>query len=229
MAGVRVRNTTVNGGMTGVDEGINKIFAHKEGTGYSTMKRRTSGVNPNTVAQQAVRAMFAQTSAGWSALTEAQRNAWNAAAPDWGTTGIFGDKQQSGKNLYTGCNVTLQSAGKAMISTPSAKNLIAVASASNFVNAAGVLTLSTIFSTPSAANQVQLLVSKQKSAGTSKNDKYVVLKNVAAGAAVNQVVTADYTAKYGALISGKKIFFKIKLVSAGGNSVVINGGSIVNP
>ncbi len=229
MAGVKVRNTTVSGGMSGVDGEINKVFAYTPGKSYSMMKKRGLSVNPNSSAQQAVRAMFAQTSAGWSGLTEVQRAQWNADAPNWAGTDVFGDKAQSGKNLYTGVNVVLMSAGKALTNVPLSRNFLATITTSGLVNVAGVLTLNATVGTASANNVLQLSVSKQKSAGTSKNDKLVILLNVATGANIAQNVTAAYVTKYGALQSGKKIFYQIKLLSTGGNSVILSGGTIINP
>lgn len=229
MAGVRVRNTTVNGGMTGVDEGINKVFSHKQGTGYSTMKKRVAASNPNTAAQSAVRSVFAQTSAGWSALTEAQRQLWNAEAPNWVGTNVFGDTQPSGKNLYTGCNVALMSAGLAQISEPKAKALSCVPNETNLTLAGGVLSFIADFADFSDVNAIQLRVSKQQTAGTSICKKLTVLRSDLADGNINGNVTAAYVAKYGALVPGMKIFYETRTISEGGNSNKHMDGIIVIP
>jgi len=221
--GVRVRNTTVNGGMTGRDETISKVFQHKQGQSFSTMKRFNPAGNPNTTAQQLVRNTFAQTSAGWSALTENQRNLWNASAPDWATTGVFGSKQQSGKNLYTGCNVALAMANLTLTDVPLDKNAITTVSDVAETLSTTVFSLSIGLGTPSSDEAIQVCVSPQLSAGTSKNDKYVVLTSITADDAALINLKALYEARFGALIAGKKIFYKVNIVTAGGN--VIRVGS----
>lgn len=225
--GVRVRNTSVNGGMTGRDTEINKLFAYKDGNGYSTMKKFNPASNPNSEAQQLVRSTFAQTSAGWSALTDDQRNLWNQEAPNWVNTGVFGDTKQSGKNLFTGCNVALVLAGVAMILEPNRKALLSTCTASDLSLNAGVLSFAGTFDGGAGDEIAQLHVSKQLTAGTSKNTKFAILKNVACDADFNENVTAEYVAKYGALLAGQKIFYMIKMVSAGGNVTTFAKGTII--
>lgn len=216
--GVKIRNTSVNGGMTGRDQTIDKVFAHKGGTTYSTMKTYAPASNPNTPAQQLVRDTFAQTSAGWSNLTEVERNLWNAEAPNWTGTNIFGSTKPSGKNLYTGCNVALKSAWRALITVPNNKDVQAVISLASLTKTAGgALTFDYTSNGVGVGETIQLHVSPQMSAGTNSNSKYFILYNDDADASNNVNLVADYAAKYGSPIAGKKIFWKIKLVSAGGN------------
>lgn len=217
--GVRVRNTTVNGGMTGKDETISKVFQHKQGQSFSTMKRFNPAGNPNTYAQRLVRDTFAQTSAGWSGLTENQRNLWNASAPDWATTGVFGSKQQSGKNLYTGCNIALAVAQSNPILEPGNKSIL------SDVDTIGITLNATTFTMNVGVNSfvsdevIQVCVSPQLSAGTSKNDKYVVLYNVGIDVAGIEDLKSAYQARFGTLVAGRKVFVKVNLISQGGNVV----------
>lgn len=216
--GVKIRNTSVNGGMTGRDQTIDKVFAHKGGTTYSTMKTYAPASNPNTLAQQLVRDTFAQTSAGWSNLTEVQRDLWNTEAPNWTGTNIFGSTKPSGKNLYTGCNVALKSAAQPLITVPNNKDMQAVISLASLTKTiGGALTFDYTSDGVGNGETVQLHVSPQMSAGTNSNSKYIILFNDDAYASDSVNVLAEYSAKYGAPIAGKKIFWKIKLVSAGGN------------
>ena len=222
-----MRNTIANGGMTGKDATINKVFSHREGNTYSTAKRFTKAGNPNSSQQALVRETFAQTSAGWSSLVEEERKLWNAAAPDWVNTGIFGPKKQSGKNLYTGCNIALAMAGFDAITQPGSKQMVATLGSTAFVYVAGVLTLDIEFDTTSNRNAIELCVSSQQSSGTSVNNKKVILKNYNCDADISSVVTADYTAKFGIPVPGKKLFWEVKQVSQGGNVINITSGVIV--
>lgn len=221
--GVRVRNTVVNGGMTGRDENLGKVFAHKVGTSFSTMKKYVSAGNPNSEAQQLVRSTFAQTSAGWSALTEAQRNLWNAASPEWANTGIFGSKSQSGKNLYTGCNIALAMADLPAIIEPSEKALQAMIMSLTFQP-----TLQLIISlvNGSGDNTIQVALSAPLSAGTSVVSKVSIFKNIAMDADINENLKAEYLLKYGASAAGSKVGYELRSVSKGGNVSLLQKGIV---
>lgn len=224
--GVRVRNTVVNGGMTGRDENLGKIFAHKVGTSFSTMKKYVAAGNPNSDAQSAVRSMFAQTSAGWSALTEAQRNLWNAAAPDWANTGIFGKKSISGKNLFTGVNIVLRSAGLAdplLVLEPGSKVLQSQIAS---ITLQPSLHFIASFLNDFDQDAVQLRISAPQSAGTSVCGKTSILYNSNTGSDINEALLPAYTAKYGAPIAGQKAFYEIYTVTTGGATSVVKSGFV---
>lgn len=224
--GVRVRNTTVNGGMTGRDVTINKVFAYKDGKTYSQMKRFNAASNPNTPAQQQVRGVFTSTSSRWSSLTEAERALWNASAPDWKNTGIFGLKDQSGKNLFTGTNIAKVMAGMLQSDVVGSKETTAVIGVAELSRVAGVITANATILQSDADARLQLLVSKQVSAGTSASPKCAIFLNHIPEDDLDSVITAQYVAKYGALQAGQKIFYEYRLVSAGGNTTKIAEGNI---
>lgn len=225
--GVRVRNTTVNGGMTGRDTEINKVFAHKSGTSFSTMKKFSQANQPNSPEQQAVRDALAQSSAGWSALIQDKRDAWNAEAPNWVNTGVFGDKSQSGKNLYSGANIALASADMNPLAAPGQKAMVAVIESAEFLKVGNALKLQSIITIGSVNNVLQVLVSKRSSAGTSKNDKKVILFNANLEADISEDVTGLYVAKYGQPLANEKIFYTLRTVSQGGATTIYSKGHIV--
>lgn len=221
--GLRVRNTLVNGGMTGIDEKIDKVFAYKQGSNYSTAKKRVKASNPNTEAQQLIRNTFTQTSAGWSALTQEERNLWNSAAPLWVNTGIFGDKKQTGKNLYTGVNVRLATIGRALISEPGSKETSLELTNASIEALGGTVEFVAAGAGFAAEDTIVVAVSSQLSAGTSKVQNVTKIKSFNGGGAFPSSVdlTADYTAKYGSLVEGKKIGYEISVITAGGNKIVL--------
>ncbi|WP_134355521.1 hypothetical protein [Flavobacterium psychrophilum] len=227
--GVKVRNTSVNGGMTGRDQSIDKVFAYKDGNSYSTMKVYAPATNPNSIAQQQVRDTFAITSTGWSNLTEAQRDLWNTEAPNWSGSNMFGSTKLSGKNLYTGVNVALVSAGKQLISVPGNKTLISKIVSANVTLIAGVFNLKLSAETTATDEVFQIHVSPQQSAGTSSCTKFVILTNQVIGAGIADYnITALYNAKYGVINPNQKIFYKVTTVSSGGNVVEFSQGVIMS-
>lgn len=229
MANVKVRNTTVNGGMTGRDKSINKVFAYRNGKSYSQMKRYGASSSPASIAQQAVRDIFSQTSVNWSNLDQTERNAWNAEAPNWVNTNVFGTKKQSGKNLYTGCNIAISQAGKDLINEPAQKNIDAFPSEA-YLEAISALNieLNVPFLSTSVTNVCQLRMSKPQSPGTDVCEKFAIIGNYDTTADIAVNIFAAYESKYGTPAPGEKLFYDIRLVSQGGNNVSYTKGYIVS-
>lgn len=219
--GVRVRNTVVNGGMTGRDETLGKVFAHKVGSSFSTMKKYVSPGNPNSEAQQLVRSTFALTSAGWSALTDNQRDLWNATTPEWANTGIFGTKSQSGKNLYTGCNIALKMAGLNSIVEPSEKTF-----GSSILSLYVQPTLQINISAYNVAIEevIQVALSAPLSVGTSVVPKVSIFQNLPMVENNTVNLKEAYLLKYGAGAVGSKVGYEIRTVSKGGNVSLLQSG-----
>ena len=215
--GVKMRNTIANGGMTGRDKGIERVFSYRQGNSYSSVKAFTKPSNPQSVLQNVVRTAFTQSASSWSSLTEEQRDAWNADAPNWVNTGIFGAKKQSGQNLYIGCNVALAVAGLPAINVPGSRDIIGsiVELSVNF--GSGQISLDGAMTGSSTTNAIEVAISSPKSLGSSKNTKLTVLKSILATNSIAVDLTADYVAKYGSIPANKKIFYEIRYVSAGGN------------
>lgn len=82
----------------------------------SYIRNKVTPVNPQTAFQQAVRQRLGALSTGWSGLTEAQRQTWIAATPNFPYTDIFGDKKElDGKSLFIKLNSNLANVGSAQI------------------------------------------------------------------------------------------------------------------
>lgn len=91
-----------------ITEGRGKIGGHvaSRNRAGAYLRTKVSPINRNTLAQQLVRAVFASISRAWSSLSQAQRDAWNAAVTNWKQTDIFGDvKTLSGFNLHQKLNL----------------------------------------------------------------------------------------------------------------------------
>ena len=215
--GVKMRNTIANGGMTGRDKGIERVFAYRQGNSYSSVKAFTKPSNPQSVLQNTVRNTFSQKAAQWSSLTQNQRDAWENEAPNWYNTGIFGIKKMSGQNLFIGVNVALAVAGLDLIDVPGNREFVSVIEVLNLTLDTGVLQLVGTMSNVTNSEVIQVAVTAPKSLGTSKNQKLTVLANYNVQTSLNANITSNYIAKYGSIPAGKKIFYEIRYVSAGGN------------
>lgn len=222
----KMRNTVVNGGMTGRDRGINRVFAYKNGKSYSQVKAFTKPSNPQSAAQQAIRSRFTLQAVGWSNLTDEQRKAWDEAVIGVDFSDQFGKTSVSGKAYNAGANIALSAAELPTIDSPGARNFKAVINSTAVKCVAGVLSWDVEFSETSIVDAVQLAISGQKSAGTSKVGKLTIMMNRGCDIDVVRDITADYVAKYGALIAGQKIFFSTSLISQGGNKVVVQESNL---
>ena len=108
-----------------VTDGRGKIGGHVASKNRSGAYLRTKVTpsNPNTVAQTQARGILASLSQGWGQLTDSQRQGWNDAVKEWGTTDIFGDiKNPSGINLFVKLNSNLLNIGLASLSDVPAKS-----------------------------------------------------------------------------------------------------------
>ena len=224
--GIKMRNTIVNGGMTGVAKGINKVFAYSEGKSYSMVKERVQASNPNTVAQQAVRALFAQTSSNWSNLTDVERAGWNNEAPNWVNTDVFGTKKQSGKNLFTGCNIVLQTANLPLIDSPGTREFFCGKITTQVYTASGSLGwfMANDFATPDES--IVMEMTSYKSQGTSVAFDFRTIKSATLdyGAAQTLNILPQYESVFGTMSAGRKIFWRVYKVSKGGNKVLVDSG-----
>jgi hypothetical protein len=97
-----------------------QVFSKNRAGAY--IRSKVTPSNPQTLDQQANRALLGSTSRGWSGLTQAQRDAWNTAVVNWPMKTIFGATSiPSGKSLYVMLNKNLLAIGGTEITTPPTK------------------------------------------------------------------------------------------------------------
>ena len=82
-------------------------------------RNKTTPINRQTSYQVAVRSQFAANSSKWRGLTQEQRDAWIAAAPNYPFTDEFGDQLfLSGNSLFLKINQNLQNMGASTVNWP---------------------------------------------------------------------------------------------------------------
>jgi hypothetical protein len=219
MAGLKMRNTLENGGMSGRDKLNNRVLSYKNGKSYSNVKAFVRPRNPQSSGQQLVRNMFALTSKMWSQLSDAQRVSWDLEAPNWVNTDVFGDKKQSGKNLFTGVNIVLATAGKPLIEEPLTKDVLTDVN-EFFFNIVSPLTITCQIDTNSIEPGEVLIVkaSRQVSAGTSSVTQFTQVFSSTPDPSGTQTINliSEYSAKYGIPVQGRKIYWQLWVVGNGG-------------
>lgn len=209
------------------------VFSKNKGGAYARTK--VTPTNPQTVAQQAARAVLIGFSQGWRALTTAQRTAWNAAVASFPKTNVFGNVRiLSGHQLYVGLNSQISAANGSAISDPPVPQGADPVTALSAVAAAGTQLLTvTVAPTPIPADHALIIdATEQVSAGISNlNTKYRQIHVEAAAGTSPIDVTSEYQARFGNIIAGQKIGIRVRLVrlSTGETSGALTVEAIATP
>lgn len=183
----------------------------------SYIRTKITPVNPQTIAQTAVRNRLSAMSQAWKGLTESQRSAWNSAVEDWQKTNIFGDTvKPSGQNLFVGVNANVLNAGGTQLTNPPVKVGVAALTALSFAydSVAGDAEL-TFAPTPVPANTVLVVeATAPMSAGKSYMKNMFRQVQVVAPAGTSPVdIFAAYNTKFGAVLPGQKIGVRAKFIN----------------
>jgi hypothetical protein len=160
-----------------------------------------------------IRNRFTGFSQGWKSLTQAQRDAWNAAVGDFARTDIFGDlKNPTGFNLYQRLNNNLSIVGVAAISVPPLPASVGEVVCSSLAVAAGAETMTlTLTGAVPAATAVKVFATAPLSAGREfVKSNYRLIDTLAPAAIAAQDIADAYIAKFGGVgVAGQKVFVKV--------------------
>ena len=196
-------------------DGRGKIGGHvaSKNRGGSYIRTKVTPANAQTTFQNGVRNLFTSLSQAWRGLTQAQRDAWNAAVSDFSRTDIFGDiRNPSGINLFQRLNNVLNSIGEATILIPPLPSAVENVVATSLTAAVGVPAMSLVFDGPVPADtKVKVFATAPISAGKSyvKNEFRQIAVLPSAQTSPKNLL-ADYVAKFGNTGSiGQKITVKI--------------------
>lgn len=191
------------------------VFSRNRGGAY--LRNKVTPLNPQTAAQVEARSLLATFSQAWRALTQVQRDAWNSAVSNWTTTDVFGDSvKPTGATLFIRLNINIANAGGTVITSPPSP-----------VGVASLVTLSVLASEVSGQVQITfteaavpadealvLEATPNLSPGVSNaNSQFRVIGRLDEGDTSPFVATSFYTAKFGALSGGQKLFVRAKFIS----------------
>ena len=211
---VRVRNTVVNGGMSGRDESIGKVFAFKIGDTKSIMKRFTAPAQPNSPKQIAIRNAFTQASAKWSLLSDAER------------ASFANEEGVGGKENFVSTNVVLQNAGLPVLVSALPKDKVAIVSNINVAIAVGSAELTYDSDHQVPSERIQIEVSKMQSLGTASFKKgAIITQDMPNGTGSEIDFLNDLQNAIGVLTANTKVFYSVYQVTAGGGRFRLFQGS----
>jgi hypothetical protein len=177
--------------------------------------------NPQTPYQQNIRRTLATQAARWKSITEAQQNAWNAAAASHLTRARLGlNGAMTGLQLFVRLNSNLVQWGQPTVDTPSAVPSFPDLAPQNLVitNAAGVIALKLTCPTDPGADTC-VLASAPVSNGTRRVPSTRVLGACPAPVAGASDITGLYTARFGVPEAGTRVFVKCFQMVDGWDSV----------
>ena len=185
----------------------------------ATIRTKVTPTNPQTGAQAAARSRLGGNSQAWKSLSEEDRRSWNEAASQTAKTNIFGDQYfPTGKNLFTGLNSNLMLIGNAPLeAAPELVEIpVIVEMNATITGETNVITITGVFEGDRPDARVVIEATQMLSPGVyNPSGKFRVIGNFTSQSfEVGIVVTADYIAKFGAVIDGKKIFFRAYAISA---------------
>lgn len=184
--------------------------------GGQYVRQRAMPTQPRSAAQVNQRARLTTNSAAWRALTSAQQAAWIAFANSFTINNSLGTPiNLTGAQAYNKVNCVNMLNGDAVVSTPPALPSFVACTVTALVTVAATPVIKLSGTSPAAGTKYMMYLSAQVSAGVNfmNNWRYLQTFTVATAGAFD--VTTAYTAKFGALIVGKKIFAKVVQSQAG--------------
>lgn len=192
------------------------------------LRSRAIPVNPRSTLQTTVRSRLSNNAAAWRLLTDAQRAAWAALGSLIVRTDSLGQSYNlTGFQAYVLVNNNKLAAGDAVVATPP-----------TYVDPGTVATVtltltSAAFSvaytpTPAGtATRLFIYMSPQVTAGRSFQGDLRLVTVTAVNAASPSNVLAAYTARFGAPVTGNKIFVNVVLYTTGFLGTPFKVGQVV--
>ncbi len=193
------------------------VLAKNRGGSYARTK--VTPLNPQTGFQMKIRAIFTTITQAWSSLTENQRNSFRVRAPLYSSKNIFGDsKVPSGKELHQRLNENLIHSGQAIL-TEALPPIPVPASKISGVAIAPGFSFEIELDGDSTGSRVQVFASSAVTKGTEFVRHKLRLLTFRVGTDQQSIdILSEYTQRFGAPVSGDKIFIGIKFINAQGQA-----------
>jgi hypothetical protein len=181
--------------------------------GRNGMLRRWKAIpkNPRTSDQLVIRANLASQAAAYDQLTDAQQEAWIAAAARVQSKSSLGQSGPlTGCQLFTKVNCALLAVGAPTVTAPPAQPLPAVLpiDALEITNAAGAITLR-LHTTDAPPDGTMLRASAPVNSGVRRGSDYRLLGTLDSPVGNYVNITTAYTTRFGVPAVGKRIFVSV--------------------
>ena len=191
------------------------------------MRNRRTPVQPIGTGRRAfIRSAFGTNASGWAALSAADQAAWIGYANDHPVVDRLGQSiKLTGQQMYVAVNTQLLNCGSAVVSAVPASSAVWTPGPASMTAASGTPSVSVIYTAGSAGDFLNIAFSSQQSAGRTFNSNWWQATSIDAATASPYDGTSAYTAQFGTLSSGLKIFCKLTPVNQYGVTgvpVVVN-------
>ena len=192
------------------------VFARNKGG--QVIRNRITPINRRSVGQSSQRQLLAALAAQWRGLTQAQRDSWNAAAPNFPQSDNLGQTiYLSGEQLYVRCNANLVLIGQSQITTAPAPTSFATLAFTSLTATADDQAISLAF-TPTVPTGYNLVVRATAPLSAGKDfvspSAFRFITNLAAAATSPADLATVYANVFGSIVNGtgQKIFIEMFLV-----------------
>lgn len=186
----------------------------------SYVRNKVTPVNPQTSFQQAVRQRLSNLSSSWGGLTEAQRAGWEALAPSLPFTDIFGDtKELSGQVLFVKLNSNLLKIGESMLSVAPESDAIpplAIDSVTATETTGSLVSLDLTLSQASVPAGFEMCIYATPAVQPGKSFVKNLFRYIGSTATITTGsfdALSLWSARFGTVAPGQKIFVRVALVS----------------
>lgn len=185
------------------------------------LRNRVIPTNPATAKQTDVRTNLATQSSRWRTLSDVQRAAWGAWAPNLTRTDTLGQTYElNGQTAFLSVQRNINTYGGTPSSTPPAYTPPAGLASATVSASEGPSTISIAFTaTPLAANtKLAIFATRPLSAGINfqPNGAYKLIQVTTAAKASPADISSDYVAIFGDIAADQKILFKIVVLNVDG-------------
>ena len=180
------------------------------------LRSRAIPVNPSSTAQGLVRTRLSPNSESWRALTAVQRAGWAGLGASMVRSDSLGQSYTlQGNQAYCSVNNNRMLCGLAAVSdAPALTSVVNIVTATITLSAAALSIAYT--ATPlGAATYLAVFASPQRSAGRNFEADFRFINISAAAGASPLVALTPYSAKFGAPVTGNRIFFSFVALSLG--------------
>lgn len=171
------------------------------------VRGRSIPVNPNSTFQVAVRTRMAANAVSWRLLTASQRAAWSDIGAQISRTDALGQSYTlNGFEAYCSVNNNRVAAGDAVISDPLIYSVPVPLATITLTLTSGSFSAAYTVTPQPAGTRVFWYIGPQRTAGRSFEGDTRLINVTAAAAASPTNLLAAYTARFGAPITGNRIF-----------------------
>lgn len=193
------------------------VFSRNKGG--AIIRNRIKPINRRSIGQSTRRQALGSLASAWRGLSQANRDSWNTAAPNFPIQDVLGQTiNLSGEQMYIRFNANLLLIGETAISTAPAAFAFAVLTASLSAEDDTVAAAFDITFTPTpmtAGNTIAVFATPNLSPGIESPNasKFRFIGQIDPTDTTPKDLVTEYVAEFGNPVAGQKIFIELRPVA----------------